>query len=768
MRIVPRLRVFSQLIKPFSALAGACLLVAACGGGGSSSRTPAPPPGPDPDPDPAGAVLGSSFKGIIIGGEIDIQEVLEDGSLSDSLGSAVTDGNGDYDAEVSADYAGGALKITLTAVDGTTMICDAPSGCGTAAFGDEVALAEGFSLCAYVPSLEGDSVDVHVTPVTDMAAKLAESDPDGLDATAVAEANDVVRQTFSLPGDITSVRPVDLTDPAAVAAADADSQQIAVLSAGILEAVQQTDAVTGGAASFEDAIDTFSDNFASQGGLVLNDTAASEGTIVSLDDILGGASSVVDEVQTAADEAGVDANLDQVETQIDVGLMQLPDTPSDDPVTDIEPIDTATAEALEQAKAFIEDLRDLTASAALDEAGNELDDFTDSLESAFEAQIDSVTGVVTNDLDVVVEALSWALGAIDQAYEAAVENPELTTFDGEAGGNLITVAITSGEAGVTLSVDQAIDEVDVTVDATVGLTISEAQEGLTETLAADGTFIISGLAANEEFSVAINDGSEVTVDFTEVDTESADGTGYTNTVEAPVIAFALDVTLTALAAADAPSFDGSLDLGLDGLVWTESESQAQGDDGSFEAVFTETVTLDAFTFGLAGTFSDNTGTSVEASLVLAADNADGFVLESNDVFGVDGQGLFFDSSTETEETAENFVQADATLTFAAALPGIDQSAAVTFAVERSGVDDAEGTVQITFDGKSVTVSGDSVTEVLTLTNQDGVQISVDENEAGDIVGAITVAETEVGTIEENEDGVVIVRYSDGSFEALGL
>ena len=218
------------------------LLAAACGGGSSSNRAPQPPAAPAP----AGVIDGAIAKGIIVGGDVEVREVLTDGTLSDVIGSGTTDASGGYDAEVSADYQGGPLKVTVTAVAGTTMKCDAPSGCGTAAFGDDVPLADGFSLSAFVTELGGDTLSVHITPITDLAARRAEADPDGLDVTAVAEANDVVRQAFSLPGDITAIEPVDLTDPDAVAEADTASQQVAVLSAGILEAVQQTDDVVNG------------------------------------------------------------------------------------------------------------------------------------------------------------------------------------------------------------------------------------------------------------------------------------------------------------------------------------------------------------------------------------------------------------------------------------------------------------------------------------------------------------------------------------------
>lgn len=737
------------------------MLAAACGGGGGSSRAPQAPAAPAP----AGIIDGAIAKGVIVGGEVEVREVLTDGTLSDVIGTGTTDASGGYNAEVSADYQGGPLKVSVTAVAGTTMKCDAPSGCGTAAFGDDVPLAAGFSLSAFVTELGGAALSVHVTPITDLAARRAEADPDGLDVAAVAEANDVVRQTFSLPGDITAIEPVDLTDPDAVAIADSASQQVAVLSAGILEAVQQTDDVVNGGVSFEDATTAFAEDFVEDGGLVLNDTAASEASIVSLDDILSGATGVVAQVEADADAAGVDAGLDDVAASIEVTEMSLPETPSDDADTSIEPVDTVLAGRLERGKALISDVRDVTASARLDEVEAAAEVFGDSIELAFEDQVDLVTGVVTNDFGLVAEALVYGVDAMSRAGDASLDDPTLTTFTVPAAviaedSPEITVTI----AGETLSVDQSINGVAVALNGTFSATTVEQIDDVVESFQAEGMITLSGTAANDEFSLAINSGSQASLQLTDVETVTS--AGFTTTFTVPSFSLDLDVTATALQAVNTPAFDGAIGLDVVGLAYTEDDRMLQNPDGTVGNLSVETLTFTSFDVSLSGAFSDAAGNSVEATFSLDADNDNGFILQLEELFSFDPVlGTATATETENEETAENFVAASAAIGLIASLPGIDDVVQVTLSVERTGVEDGSGELSVQFDGKSLTVTGNSVDEIINISNQDGVLVILAEDSTtGLLSGAITVDGEEVASIEENEDGVVIVRYSDGTFE----
>ncbi|MBL4827657.1 MAG: hypothetical protein JKY66_08095 [Spongiibacteraceae bacterium] len=183
-------------------------VITACGGSGGSDNNETTGGTTTPPAVTATTVSGSATKGIISNAQVEVFEILSDGSLSaEAVGEATTDASGEYEVELSDSYTGGPLKVTISAVDGTTMICDAPSGCGSTAYGDNYTLATGFELSALLPEADGNTVSVHVTPLTDMATKLAEEE-DTLNVAAIANANDVVRQTLVLQAILPRLNPL--------------------------------------------------------------------------------------------------------------------------------------------------------------------------------------------------------------------------------------------------------------------------------------------------------------------------------------------------------------------------------------------------------------------------------------------------------------------------------------------------------------------------------------------------------------------------------
>ena len=137
----------------------------ACGGGGGSSSSSTPT---------SYSVSGTAAKGIIQHGIVTAEEYV--GSDWKTVGNTTTDANGKYALTLSG-YAGGPLRIKITADSSTTMKCDDVSGCGdSATFGQPIALSNDFSMAAILPSVTSTSfTDVPVTPYTNMAAHLAES-----------------------------------------------------------------------------------------------------------------------------------------------------------------------------------------------------------------------------------------------------------------------------------------------------------------------------------------------------------------------------------------------------------------------------------------------------------------------------------------------------------------------------------------------------------------------------------------------------------------
>ena len=129
------------------------------------------------------------------------------------------------------------------------------------------------------------------------------------------------------------------------------------------------------------------------------------------------------------------------------------------------------------------------------------------------------------------------------------------------------------------------------------------------------------------------------------------------------------------------------------------------------------------------------------------------------------------------ETADNFVQGTLMVTAQADVPELPQ-AIVVASVNRTELSGGDASLTVTYDGQSFTLAVDSEDldadepeATFTLTNPDGVNLTANlaETLSGEqylIGGTVSVGGTQVGTIEETDSGIVLVRYSDGTFESL--
>ena len=97
------------------------------------------------NPSSQAEISGSAVKGQIANGQVELFGVA--GGAQQLLDSTVTDAQGDYQLDVPDTYSG-PVKLVVTAVAGTTMLCDAPAGCDGVAFGDFVAMQLGTSMPA--------------------------------------------------------------------------------------------------------------------------------------------------------------------------------------------------------------------------------------------------------------------------------------------------------------------------------------------------------------------------------------------------------------------------------------------------------------------------------------------------------------------------------------------------------------------------------------------------------------------------------------------
>ena len=171
---------------------------------------------------------------------------------------------------------------------------------------------------------------------------------------------------------------------------------------------------------------------------------------------------------------------------------------------------------------------------------------------------------------------------------------------------------------------------------------------------------------------------------------------------------------------------------------------------------------------LSGTFSDSTGRSVGASFSLSFQNSTEapVAFEYTEVLNFDQFLGYTSVETESGETTESFVAARAVIQINVALPGIDNSTALTIDIARTGLSDGEAFITLEFSNKTLVFYGNNTDFEFLATNLDGVVAHITENsDTGLIEGFITVDNLQVATIEENESGIVIVRYSDDSFES---
>ena len=105
-------------------------------------------------------------------------------------------------------------------------------------------------------------------------------------------------------------------------------------------------------------------------------------------------------------------------------------------------------------------------------------------------------------------------------------------------------------------------------------------------------------------------------------------------------------------------------------------------------------------------------------------------------------------------------------------------ATVVVSANRVQFSGGDASIVVSHDGQSFTlnvvsidVEADEPEAVLTLSNSDDVELvmNLQETEEGGthvLGGNVMVGDTQVGIVSETDSGVVLIRYSDGSFESL--
>jgi hypothetical protein len=154
---------------------------------------------------------------------------------------------------------------------------------------------------------------------------------------------------------------------------------------------------------------------------------------------------------------------------------------------------------------------------------------------------------------------------------------------------------------------------------------------------------------------------------------------------------------------------------------------------------------------ISGEFTGSDGSTLTAGASLTIDNAASF----------DTVGFF--------ESEDNFLQGNLTVSTTADIAGLPETS-IVISVDRNAFKGFEGSVTVSYDGQSFKLEAessdvDSDAASLTLTNPDGVKLIVDLVDAEIIDGTVSVSGTQIGTVSV-VNGLVLVRYNDGTFETL--
>ena len=488
----------TRLSVSAAALLSALMLTACGSSNGSSSSTPTSPPPTAPTPPPptptgtSFTLNGATTKGLILGGTVIVTDAANAGTTLVTGQTSTADGNFDLNIPASANFNGPFVKVTVTGDSDALMVCDAGDGCvdsaGMAfAFGETFAVPASVSLSAIVPTpAENATETVNINIFSDLAASLAEASTT-LSGETLTVSNAQVANLFGLSDtDMTKIAVTDITT-AAAAATDPNALRAGVLSGGVLSAAFESGNDIG--AALERLRTDFSAN---DGQLVLNE-ASDDTMLISLEDILNGASDAAGATALSTVEfQRVKAEILGESVAVNGNIVGMRTTAAPAPSVMEAPLD--------QAKAMVADVQLLVSAVQSDANGDSLTAFADRVEVAAQL-IETESG---NALDAAITAFE----AMVSAYEAFDEDETTTTHsafgltvDVASEGDVLTLSLASQSLG-----DETVEMVyrgslDVEVTETSSDTEMSFEERVVVTFGGDGE--LTGVVENDGVSLKV-------------------------------------------------------------------------------------------------------------------------------------------------------------------------------------------------------------------------------------------------------------------------
>ncbi|MCF6337771.1 MAG: hypothetical protein L3J84_07430 [Gammaproteobacteria bacterium] len=711
----------------------ASIMLVGCGGGEGD-----PSPSPDVnDPPPSSGVNnvtlgGTAAKGIINGGNVLAEELAANGSVVNSVGTTTTAADGRYTLTIDDDYTGGPIKVTISADENTQMKCDVPSGCGMRT--DDIAdndnvidFSEWYKpgsltmMALVAEAVANDTISVSITPYTHLAARRAMADG-SLTTAGIDNANSEVSNLLGDGGiNILSTQPLDVTDEAAITGGSATEIAYAALSAAI--AVQAD--TSGGNPDINAVLETLWGSFTDGTIVADDDGTAMDSSTISLQEIVNGATSVFAQMNIA--------DTSNTLTSLQAAIDAVTGGGSVDPDPGPDTGDTA----LEKVKAFVGDVR-TWGTVIEEETRVKGDAFSTQVELAATAADSSVSVMAGPAIRSAIVAVfrrlthTTATELSDDAYKtSASDNPQFESGSITHSGGVVTIT------------DGVIDGVTINLSVQLPDNESTASSNLTAT-------INSATLRSASTDITINNGtidaallSPYFVDYAAIDMGTAaqpDISGGSINLNAELTQKQDDL---GVALASPVTFAGTLLTTLVNAVKNETTGELSW--------------LTPATLSMTGNISDTNGNSFDASLTANISNADSFI-------PVTMPGT--DADIVVEDT-DNWLAATIGLNFVLQLDGLPE-ASVNISGDRTAFDTGTATVTIIYGVRKIVIAGAFSDEIstgsVTITNQDGVSMSIAGADFDALTGDIEYNGQVYGSIAELDNGLTKISYIDGTFE----
>jgi hypothetical protein len=704
------------------------LLLAACGSGGSDDDGETCCSSPPPPAHGATLTLqGFVGKGIVTNGVVTAEEVSAGGLVT--RGTSGTDATGAYNLTVTG-YLDGPLIVTVKGGGADSqMICDVRSGCGSGvAFGAHVPIDSSFAMRTILPSAGAVTrFERCITAYSDLAVSRAIELAGSPQAITSSIASSALSEVSNLIGgiDVQRVCVVDLTDPAIVHDASPEEITYSVLGAGTLALVPSH--------SGTQALSTLSSSFA---GGVIRAKGSDAGGSLSLQQLIDAARAELD-AGDLSDPTGT------------LALMQQNADSAPNGVYDPQPSSASSEQksAVATAQAFVGNVRDFVLNTQ-DEYEDPANAFRDQLQLANDASSDDIKSVFKTLGKAVDETASFydkqnrsaGTGTINTTDDnGTARAATITVKDGANGGNdTITIVGDVRNETVNLSLSWPSSYQGSLTALANGSVKSRASKGVELAIAS------SGLQA-QVVSAVYND---TTKDF------DADQASFVGEAQLQQFGVSDPVTITGHVEARAVQCTGCS---------SDADEINQSDTGH---EYNPQHIL------------------IKGKIANAANQLNGSV----DFSVPDNVARNFDDDKPVG--AGNVLNGVLSISFDTTLAG--KTASVALVVQVSGVTDADGfdgdqsktiidgqvtlkvqtatTGILTVVGVPVYTNGKISSAQLKITDTDSdslnVTIPIDDDSDTPVEGHVLVGTVEAGVISETDDGLVIIRYSDGSFESL--